>query len=149
MGQPVGVVEKQSSMPGIVRFETNRTFTGMGHERYVDYGQTTGGTPGAVVARRLFESGRVDAVHVFGNVVTVTLRAGSSSEGLAATVEELYTYYIPGFVPPPLVMPEEPAASAVASGDDGGGAAVDSRVPAHLLEKSRAALAKWRAEHPA
>jgi hypothetical protein len=147
MGQPVGVVEKPSSMPGIVRFETNRTLTGTGHLRYVDYGQTSGASPGAVVARRLFESGKVDAVHVYGNVVTVTLRPGENTDGLAGRVEELYTYYVEGFVPPPIVMPDEPAPTPVGDGATAG-TAVDSRVPAHLLEKSRAALAKWRETHP-
>jgi hypothetical protein len=47
-------------------------------------------------------------------------------------------------------MPEEPAAAAAsAGGGDSGGAVVDSRVPADLLERSRAALAKWKANHPA
>ena len=34
MGQPINVVEKPSSTPGVARFETNRSLTGMGHERY-------------------------------------------------------------------------------------------------------------------
>ena len=34
MGQPITVVEKPSSTPGVARFETNRSLTGMGHERY-------------------------------------------------------------------------------------------------------------------
>ena len=34
MGQPVTVIEKPSSHPGVVRYETNRALTGMGHEVY-------------------------------------------------------------------------------------------------------------------
>jgi hypothetical protein len=34
MGQPVTVIEKPSSVSGVVRFETNRPLTGMGHEIY-------------------------------------------------------------------------------------------------------------------
>ena len=34
MGQPVAVVQKQSSRPGVVRFEANRSFTGMGHDSF-------------------------------------------------------------------------------------------------------------------
>ena len=34
MGQPVAVVHKPSSVPGVIRFEANRSLTGMGHERY-------------------------------------------------------------------------------------------------------------------
>ncbi|MDQ1372812.1 MAG: hypothetical protein QOJ09_150, partial [Actinomycetota bacterium] len=32
MGQPVAVVEKPMSEPNVVRFELNRSLTGMGHE---------------------------------------------------------------------------------------------------------------------
>ncbi len=32
MGQPVTVIEKPSSHPGVVRYETNRVLTGMGHD---------------------------------------------------------------------------------------------------------------------
>ena len=34
MGQPVVVTQKQSSRPGVVRYELNRTLTGTGHEVY-------------------------------------------------------------------------------------------------------------------
>jgi hypothetical protein len=34
MGQQVAVVEKPSPRPGVLRFETNRSLTGMGHERF-------------------------------------------------------------------------------------------------------------------
>jgi hypothetical protein len=148
MGQPVGVVEKPSSHPGIVRFETNRNLGSMGHTRFAEYDEAVGQTPSAVLARRLFDTGKVSAVHVFSNVVTVSLAPGQTSSGLQQLVEGLYTYYVPGFVPAPLEMPAEVAgaAPAVASGDSGG-TAIDSRVPAHLLEKSRAALAKWKAAH--
>jgi len=63
-------------------------------------------------------------------------------------VRDLYQYWKPGMTPPAFedLVPEEAAAPA-ASGGGEGGAAVDSRVPAHLLERSRAALAKWRANH--
>lgn len=147
MGQPVGVVEKPSSTPGIVRFETNRNLGGMGHQRYSSYDDVVGETPGAVVARRLFDTGKVTSVHVYGNVVTVTLGVGHSASGLSGVVESLYTYYVPGFVPPPLEMPEEAPAAAAAPSGDGSGPAVDSRIPPVLLERSRAALAKWKATH--
>jgi Scaffold protein Nfu/NifU N terminal len=148
MGQPVGVVEKPSSNPGIVRFETNRNLGSMGHTRFADYDQAAGQTPSAVLARRLFDTGKVAAVHVFSNVVTVSLSPGQTSSGLQQLVEGLYTYYVPGFVPPALEIPADVASEApAAAGGDAGGSGVDSRVPAHLLEKSRAALAKWKATH--
>ena len=34
MGQPVTLIKTSSPRPGIVRFELNRSLTGMGHVRY-------------------------------------------------------------------------------------------------------------------
>ena len=45
MGQPVTVIEKPSSRGGVVRYEINRTLTGMGHERYVAGEDVTNGKP--------------------------------------------------------------------------------------------------------
>jgi hypothetical protein len=149
MGQPVAVVEKPSATPGVVRFEANRNLTGSGHERFVSYDSAVGPRPAAVLARRLFDSGRVDAVHIYANLITVNLKTGFQSTGLEDIVNNLYTYYVEGFVPPALIMPEaEPAAAAPAAGAVAGGPVIDSRVPPHLVERSRAALAKWKAEHP-
>ena len=36
MGQPITVIEKPSSNPAVLRFETNRPLSGMGHERYTE-----------------------------------------------------------------------------------------------------------------
>jgi hypothetical protein len=150
MGQPVAVVEKPSSRPGIVRLEANRNLTGMGHERFTSSDDAVGDRPAAVLARRLFETGHVDAVHVYLNVVTVDLKKGYSADGLRDILENLYIYYTPGFVPPPLVMPEEPAAASGGEASSEGGApaavsAAASRVPAHLLERSRLAKDRWYA----
>jgi len=147
VGQPVAVIEKPSSTPGVVRFELNRSLTGMGHERYASAGEAVGATPGALLARRLFETGHVNAVHVYANVVTVDLAKGFGSEGLSDIVRDVYVYYRPGVEPPSIESlmaaveaPEAAAGAAASSGD--GGPAVDSRVPAHLLERSRAARAR-------
>jgi hypothetical protein len=150
MGQPVAVVEKRGSRPGLVRFEANRNLTGMGHERFTSPEQAVGDRPAAVLARRLFETGCVDAVHIYLNVVTVDVRKGYQAGGLKDIVENLYIYYRPGFVPPAYEEPvpeEAPAADAGAAGSGGGDAgpalsAAAQRVPAHLLERSR--LAKER-----
>ena len=145
MGQPVAVIEKPSITPGVVRFELNRSLTGMGHERYASLAQATGNTPGAVLARRLFETGRVGAVHVYANIVTVDLAKGFSSEGLAEVVQDLYVYYRPGVEPPSIeslmAAVEAPEASAAPTGGGDGDAmaGVDPRVPPHLIERSRAA----------
>jgi hypothetical protein len=95
MGEPVTVMEKPSSRSGYVRFETNRSFTGMGHERYLAGQEIPNHRPPDVLARRLFETGRVDEVHVYQQAVTVKL-SGGSSDGLAEIIEDLYVHYRPG-----------------------------------------------------
>lgn len=153
MGQLVGVVEKNSSIPGHVRFELNRNLTGSGHERYATAAEAVGVRPAAELARRLFGTGSVAGVHVYMNQVTVDLRKGHTSAGLVDIVRDLYQYWKPGMAPPAFedfAPAEEPAAAASdaapASGDAGLSAAA-SRVPAALLERSRAALAKWKSTH--
>ena len=159
MGQPVAVIQKPSSRPGLVRFELNRSLTGMGHERFTSLADSEGPKPSAVLARRLIETGQVDAVHVFSNVVTVDVRKGFNADGLRKIVEDLYIYYTPGFVPPVF---EEPAAEEAAqpTGDAAGdevaapvvaAASADAalseaakKIPPHLLERSRAALARLK-----
>jgi len=83
MGQPIVVVQKPSSTEGVLRFEINRSLTGMGHE----------------LARRLFEHGGVKAVHVFSNMITVELAAGETGQGMRELVEELFIHYREGVQP--------------------------------------------------
>lgn len=144
MGQPVVVVEKQSRRPGVVRFEANRSLSGMGHESFLSSDTTAHAvsavTPSAELARRLFATGRVAGVHVYQNMITVDLEKGFDSAGLQDIVRDLYQYWKPGMVPPAfedLVAAEETPAAAGAPAE--GGVAIDSRVPAHLIERSRAA----------
>ena len=111
MGQPITVVQKATTNPGVVRFETNRSLTGMGHERYVIRQQIPGHRPPDELARRLFAQSGVEAVHVYSNVITVNLAAGASSDGLLEIVEELFIHYTPGVVPPS----DEELASAAAA----------------------------------
>ncbi len=99
MGQPITVVQKPSSKPGVVRFEINRSLTGMGHERYRSPADATGDRPPDVLARRLFERGGVDAVHVFSNVITVDLAEGSHGDGMRELIEELFIHYRDGVEP--------------------------------------------------
>ncbi len=79
MGQPVSVIEKPTGRAGVVRFETNRNLTGMGHERYKAGAPVLGHRPADVLARRLFERGGVASVHVYGGVVTVELASPDDS----------------------------------------------------------------------
>jgi hypothetical protein len=149
MGQLVGVTEKATNQPGTLRFELNRTLSGQGHERFSTVEEARGDRPSAVLARRLIDHGGVDAVHVFSNIVTVELSRGSTGEGLTDIVSNLYQYWLPGVEPPSFedLQPEE--AAAPASTGDGGEelSAAAQRVPAHLLERSKAAKERWAAKN--
>lgn len=151
MGQLVAVTEKPSTTPGVVRFELNRTLSGMGHEHFAEAGEAAGATPSDELARRLFSTGRVAGVHVFSNIVTVDLEKGFDSSGLADIVRDMYTYWRPGVEPPSFedLQPDEPAPEVASDGGEGGDAALSEaakRVPAHLLERSRQARERWNAK---
>lgn len=152
MGQSVAVSVRPGSRPGVVRLEANRSLTGMGHEVFRSAADAVGPRPAAALARDLFATGRVDAVHVFGNIVTIDVAKGFDEHGLADVLRDMYQYWKPGMEPPSfedLVPAEAPAAG----GESGGGGATGPEaeylrlVPATLVERSRAALAKWRAAH--
>jgi hypothetical protein len=170
MGQPVAVVEKPSTLPGIVRFEANRTLTGMGHERFASTGDAVGPRPAAELARRLFATGKVAGVHIYANVITVDLAgdhtAANDTDGLLDVVRDLHKYWMPGMEPPAFEDPAEEESSGDATagadassdadgggadgGDGGGGGGVElseaaKRVPADLLERSRLARERWKA----
>lgn len=108
MGQPVTVVQKASSKPGIVRFEINRSITGMGHERYRSAEDALDDTPCDELARRLFTHGGVEYVHINSNVITVEAGFGADVSSLKQIVEDLFIYYRPGVE----VASFEPAAEA-------------------------------------
>ena len=155
MGQPVAVTERPSSTRGQLRFELNRSLTGMGHEYYSSRDETAGDRPADVLARRLFETGQVDSVHVYSNIVTVALARHGDPTPLTEVVRTLYRYWQPGMQPPAfedLVAPEEQPSGGggveVAAGGDQGSAvsAAAQRVPAHLLERARAARERWKAK---
>jgi hypothetical protein len=95
MGQPINVVEKPSSYPGIARFETNRSLTGMGHERYASPDDILDDRPVDELARRLFESGGVTQVHANGSMVTVHLAEGWTGAQLLDVIRGLYIFYPP------------------------------------------------------
>ena len=99
MGQLVAVEQKAGGVSTIVRFETNRSLTGMGHERFTSAAEAKGPRPAAVIARRFFEAGHVSWVHVYGNIITASLEAGASQAGLNEIVRDLYQYWKPGMVP--------------------------------------------------
>lgn len=93
MGQDVTVVAKPSSNPEIVRFEINRSLTGMGHERFRSVDEIVRDRPVDRLARRLLEHGGVDAVHVNSSMITVDLAGGSTGQGLKEVIEHLFRFY--------------------------------------------------------
>ena len=152
MGQLVAVAEKPSSTKGVVRFEINRTLSGMGHEQFDSVDDAFGNTPSDELARQMFATGQVEAMHVYANIITVDIKKGHDSEGLADLVRDLYQYWKPGVEPPSFedLQPDEPAAAPASSGGDGAEDSAMSeaakRVPADLLERSRAARERWNAK---
>ncbi|MCB1251056.1 MAG: hypothetical protein KDB36_16685 [Acidimicrobiales bacterium] len=99
MGQPVTVIERQTTTPGVVRFETNRNLTGMGHKRYLSAADATTPTPADELARRLFDRGGVASLHVYQNIATVQLADGRPPTGIKEIIEDLYLFYTEGVVP--------------------------------------------------
>ena len=99
MGQPITVTEKPTKQPGVVRFEINRSLTGMGHERYRSAADAAGDRPPDVLARRLFERGGIDSVHIYSNVITVDLAKGATDQGLVDVIRDLFIHYTEGVQP--------------------------------------------------
>lgn len=99
MGQPIVVSSTATARPGVWRFDTNRVLTGMAYHRYRRDTPVVGDRPPDELARRLFEQGSVDEVHIYGNAVTVTLARSRGPEGIAEIIEGLYTYYREGVTP--------------------------------------------------
>ena len=99
MGQLITVTEKPSARHGVVRFETNRAITGMGHERYNSIDDICENRPPDVLARKLFETGKIASLHIHGNIVTAELRNGANTQGMATIIEDLFIHYKPGVVP--------------------------------------------------
>ena len=151
MGQLVAVEQKAGGASTVVRFETNRSLTGSGHERFTSAAEAKGPRPAAVIARRFFEAGHVSWVHVYGNCITASLEAGASQASLNEIVRDLYQYWKPGMVPPTLEellaqLPAEAAPAASAGGDAAAPAGEDPRIPPHLFERSRNARARLAAK---
>ena len=151
MGQLVAVTEKPSATRGVVRFEINRSLSGMGHERFSSVADAWGNTPSDELARRMVATGQVAKVHVYGNIITVDLAKGHDSAGLGDILRQLYQYWKPGVEPPSFedLQPDEPAATSDGGGGAGGGAELSEaakRVPGHLLERGRLARERWNAK---
>jgi hypothetical protein len=88
-----------------VRFEINRTVSGMGHEvfRSVAEADAAGDAPAADVARRIFAVGGVEAVHIYSNVITVHLGERANAGAIKDAIENMYIFYGEGVE---VVVPE-------------------------------------------
>ena len=126
MGQPIVVAEKPSSNAAMLRFETNRPLSGMGHERYTEPPGELLRRPVDELARRLFLAGGVQAVHINGSMVTVSLAAGSTGDDLAEVVRGLFIHYPP--------TPEGVEAQPDPEGEPGGGDAPSAIAEPALAE---------------
>lgn len=93
MGQLITVTEKTSNRPNVVRFELDRSLTGMGHERYLSRADANSPRPPDELARRLFDRGGVTGVHIYSNVVTVDLEPGATTDGMAEIIRDLFLYF--------------------------------------------------------
>jgi len=96
MGQLITVTRKPSIRDDVAIFELNRSLTGMGHERYRSPADVVRDRPVDELARRLFEVGGIEGVHVYSNMVTLDLAAGAKPEGLEDIIRDLFTYYREG-----------------------------------------------------
>jgi len=77
----------------------------------------------------------------------VDLATGRSADGLGDIVRDLYQYWQPGMAPPSFedLVPVEEVASGDVVAATPGGPAIDSRVPAILVERSQQARQRWNA----
>jgi hypothetical protein len=128
MGQPIVVVEKPSiANPGMVRFETNRAITGMGHEVYPAGTEVRGDSPPDELARRLLAHGGIAGIHINGSVVTVDLEKGARTDGMREIIEGLYIHY-----PPSLTDPDVAVADADAPETEGEAVEQAAAAPAEV-----------------
>jgi hypothetical protein len=97
MGQPVTVIQKSVSKPSVLRFEINRSITGMDHERYSIEQEILGKRPPDELAKALFNLGGIEKIHMNSNVITIDQAKGQISPAdIAKTITEMFTYYLPG-----------------------------------------------------
>ena len=96
MGQLITVSRKPSIRSDVAIFELNRSLTGMGHERYRSPADIVRNRPVDELARRLFEAGGVEGIHIYSNMVTVDLAPGAIADGFEEIIRGLFTYYREG-----------------------------------------------------
>ena len=95
MGQPVTVIQKSVTKPGVLRFEINRSITGMDHERYSQDQEILGTRPPDELAKALFNLGGIEKIHMNSNVITIDQSKGQISPAqIVKTITEMFTYYL-------------------------------------------------------
>lgn len=72
----------------------------MGHERYPTRADAEGTRPPDELARRLFDQGGVAGIHINGNIITVDLMKGYTTDGMADVIRDLYLFYREGVTEP-------------------------------------------------
>ena len=97
MGQPVTVIQKSSTNPGVQRYEINRSITGMDHERFEATQEILGERPPDKLAKAIFELGGVDKITMNSNVITLDLgKGGVDPTQIMSIIVDMFTYYLPG-----------------------------------------------------
>lgn len=99
MGQSITVFERRTRDPHRVRYEINRSLTGMAHHRYAGPPDPTRNRPPDLLAHRLFERAGVRTVHIYSNVIEVEFDPGTATEGMVDLLRELYIHYREGVTP--------------------------------------------------
>lgn len=103
MGKPIRITEMRLLSPETVRVEIDRSLTGTAHESFTHEEHSQKDTPAQSLAARLFETEKVDKVHLFSNVITITLISGADFETSRTMLEEavkgLFVHYRPGILP--------------------------------------------------
>jgi hypothetical protein len=150
MGQQIGVVEKSSSNPGVVRFEANRNLTGMGHEvfhyRRRRHRPAPGGDAGPQPAGH--RPGRPRCTCTATSSPSIWRRASTAKASATSCAICTSTGSRAWRCPRSTTSPRCRCGSGCrrcCRGATGPEAAYLALVPAILVERSRAALAKWKA----
>ena len=99
MGQPITVTRKPTTRKGTIRFEANRSLTGMGHERYTSLEEAAGNRPPDEVAKRFFQHPGVQGLHIYGNQIIVNVAGDAKVDALAPELERLFIHYREGVTP--------------------------------------------------
>lgn len=94
MGEPVSVIEKPSHLDDYYNFETNRSFTGMGHESYSIDEPILKDRFVDKLAQALFDTNLVSEVHIYAQTITVKLKPSVKDvEPVKQVIEDFCLYY--------------------------------------------------------